>query len=68
MPRMKVYARDLKPMDLCLGSRTLILSTPNAGVSTPSGKVDIKVQRSNAKVVYVTWSARTQIAIERPEL
>lgn len=65
--RLKVQARDLQPEDVCLGSLTRILGRPSAGVSTPSGKVDIKVQRGNGKVVYVCWNARTEIGIERSE-
>lgn len=62
---LTVPAAELRPNDYCRGSRTKILGRPTAGVSTPAGKVDIKVQRRNGQIHYVTWSARTKIGIER---
>jgi hypothetical protein len=64
---INVTAETLRPQDLCLGSGTLILANRGAGIDTPSGKVDLKVQRRNGKVMYVTWNRRTRIAIERSD-
>lgn len=66
--RLKVQAQDLQFDDVCLGSMTRIIGRPSAGVWTPPGKVDIKVQRLNGTVTYVTWGKRTVIGIERSEV
>jgi len=60
-----VRADELRPEDICRGSLTRILGRPSRGVSTPAGKVDIKVQRRNGQVHYVTWGASTKIGVER---
>lgn len=65
---MKVEAQDLRFDDICTGSMTRIIGRPSAGISTPSGKVDIKVQRRNGKVAYVCWGKRTKIGIERNDV
>lgn len=65
---MTVMAQDLRPDDMCRGSRQRVCGAPSKGVSTPAGKVDIKVQRPNGTVRYVTWGARTKIGIERPDV
>lgn len=62
-----VPAEALRRGDYCMGSRTRILANRGAGIDTPSGKVDLRVQRSSGAVVDVTWGKRTRIQIERED-
>lgn len=69
MKTLKIPASELKPGDYIPGSRTTIIRVTRAGLSIPSNKVELIVQRGTnaAGLMTVQWGKSTQLTVERDE-
>ncbi len=54
---------DLQRGDFLMGSRTKVLVAPSAGVHTPSGKVDLRVEWPCGAKRWHTWGRNTKVQV-----
>jgi hypothetical protein len=67
MGRISTRIGDLRVGDKLLGSGTKVLVAPSAGVRTPSGKVDLRVEWPCGAKRWHTWGKHTKVEVERPD-
>lgn len=56
---------QLQRGDRLVGSGTVVLVPPSAGVRTPSGKVDLRVEWPNGSRRWHTWGKHTKVNVVR---
>jgi hypothetical protein len=62
---LNLSASQLRPGDVLVPTSTTVISAPEAGARTPSGKVDLTVRYRNGTERWVTWGARTRMRVRR---
>ncbi len=62
----RIRIGDLRKGDRLLGSGCVVLVYPTAGVRTPKGKVDLRVEWPNGSKRWHTWGKNTMVTIRRP--
>lgn len=60
---MKKQAQYLSVGDVTSAGEKVVVA-PSAGISTPSGKVDLVVETSTGKRLSKTWNKRTEIGLK----
>lgn len=63
-PCRKVPAKDLRPGDFCVASRQTVLGVA-VGVRTPTGKVEVTLERENGTRRVAHWNRSTRIGVRR---
>lgn len=62
---MKVRARELQPGDVLKGTGETIVRV-SAGVRTPTGKVEVTMQRPDGSTRVGIWNRATMIGVKDP--
>lgn len=61
---MNKQVRDLKIGDILTPTMSKVVVAPSAGITTPSGKMDLIVETSKGKHVFKTWGKFTEVSIK----
>jgi len=64
---VKKLVKDLSVGDILTPTNVKVVVAPSAGISTPSGKVDLVVESAKGFRYSRTWNKRTEVSIKDKE-